>query len=96
MAKKIIIHISKKKGKRRVKITILILILILCLLQGIELGIKNELSIKDFEYAYTVTQIKKQLAENAILHEEVLRDEALTTILVKAEKEDFISARIIY
>lgn len=93
----------KRKGKKSYtflflskKVILLFLLIIICLLQGIKIQIVNDLAIKDYEYAYLLLQIKKQIQENSILHEEILRDEAYTTILVEANNKGFKSATFIY
>lgn len=99
MAKKKVIHIfltKKKRDKLKPRILIFIILIIIVLLQGIKLQAQNELAIKDYEYAYMLTQIKRQIQENAILQEEILDNESLTTITRKAIERGFVPAKYIF
>lgn len=88
----------KRKGKKKIllskKVILISLLIIICLLQGVKIQIVNDLAIKDYEYAYLLLQIKKQIQENSILHDEILRNEAFTTIV--SEEKEFKPARYIY
>ena len=97
--KKIVIHkflTKKKKTSLKPRITLLSIIVIISLLQGIEINVKNELAIKDYEYAYLLTQLKKQIQENSILYEEVLTAESLTIITQKAKERGFVKGEYIF
>lgn len=85
-----------KKKKTRVKITLFSLLIIICILQVVEIHVQNNLAIKDYEYAYLLTQLKKQIKENSILYEEILTTKSLTTISRKANERGFESAKYIF
>lgn len=88
--------IKKINQKKKPKLILLSIIVILCLLQGIKIYIQNELAIEDYEYTYALTKIKDQIRDNFILHEEILHDEALTTISQEARKGGFVPAKYIF
>lgn len=89
-----VIHRVFKAIKLNKKSTLLILLIVICFLQGVKIQIVNELSIKDYEYAYLLLQIKKQIQENSLLYDEILKDEAFTTIV--GEEKGFKPATFIY
>lgn len=88
-------HNFSKTLKSNPKITLLSLLVIICLLQAIEIWVKNELSVEDFEYKILLVQIIDQKKQNSLLYQDLLNEESFTSIYHEALNEGFVNATYI-